>query len=216
MSCVGLLFWSGAISNAGILANRAQSSTTIPEETWQYLIERGPYRDAKHLHRTLKGAKHLKRKCYDSLPFLCSHLCQTKVPRLSPSEMTRAMELFDWIDRQLSGKTMISYLFCLEYILKKLGRADVCEFINCIQCPKRRATYKMRLDKIFDGAIEETIEAILRRNAVHPPKPLQLQVPRDPALTPDPFPSLQEALFRGCTRQPRCCRRPSLPADWVR
>ena len=60
----------------------------------------------------------------------------------------------------------MSYLYCLEDILKELHSEDVCAHINRIQCPKRRATYKMRLDKIFGTPETDTIEEILRRNAV--------------------------------------------------
>ena len=56
-------------------AMRQQSSCTVPRETWDYLLSKRPYRDAKHIQWTLKQARHLKRKCYDSLPFLTAALC---------------------------------------------------------------------------------------------------------------------------------------------
>merc|ERR1712098_54733 len=47
----------------------------VPRETWGYLLERGPCRDAEHIRCTLKHATHLKRKCYKSVPFLVAALC---------------------------------------------------------------------------------------------------------------------------------------------
>ena len=131
-------------------AARQQSSTTIPKETWDYLWSKRPYRDAAHIQWTLKQARHLKRKCYDSLPFLTGALCpHVTVPSLSESEKAQAIDLFRKVDFAIGAGPFISYLFCLEYILKKLGRADVCGHINRIQCPKRRENYKARLDTIF-------------------------------------------------------------------
>ena len=150
-------------------ANRTQSLTTVPQETWEYLIARKPYRDAAEVHRTLKRAKHLKKKCYDSLPFMCSHLCDIPVPHLTVKEMARAMEMFDLIDRQLNDQPMISYLFCLEYILKEIGRFDMIPFINRIKCEKRRRHYTARLDTMFlvGGKLDSTpITRLLLRH--HP------------------------------------------------
>jgi len=131
-------------------ANRSQSANTVPCETWAYLIERGPYQNPGQIHRTLKVAKHLKRKCYDSLPLLCMHLCDgLKVPRLSDMDILNSMRLFAVIDRRLDRDSMISYLFCLEYILKKIGREDMLPFISRIKCARRRAHYKERLDRMF-------------------------------------------------------------------
>ena len=148
-------------------AMRQQAASSVPEETWQYLMSRGPYRDAKHVQLTLKQARHLKRKCYDSLPYLTAALCpHVQVPSINETEKDRALHMFQRIDRTIRSGPFVSYLYCLEYILKKLHRKDVCIHINCIQCPKRRATYKMRLDKIFGTPETHTIEEILRRNAV--------------------------------------------------
>ena len=73
-------------------ATRQQSNCTIPQETWEYLQEHRPYRDAKHIQYTLKHARHLKRKCYDSLPFLTHALCpNVRVPTLSEEEKRKAM-----------------------------------------------------------------------------------------------------------------------------
>ena len=154
-------------------AMRQQAASSVPPETWAYLLERGPYRDAKHVQLTLKHARHLKRKCYDSLPYLTAALCpHITVPGITEAEKHRGLLMFQRIDRAVQTGPFVSYLYCLEYILKRLDRHDVCEHINRIQCPKRRATYKMRLDKIFCDPDEETIEDVLRRNAVHPPEPL--------------------------------------------
>lgn len=132
-------------------AMRRQSSSTVPRETWEYLLERGPYRSARHVQQTLKSARHLKRKCYDCLPYLTATLCpDVTVPVLRESEKTRALEMFGRIDRSIKKGPFVSYLFCLEYILKRMGRSDVCEHINCIQCTKRRAAYQRRLDAIFE------------------------------------------------------------------
>ena len=131
-------------------AMRLQSANTVPEETWRYLLSRAPYRDAKHVQCTLKQARHLKRKCYDSLPFLTAQLCpHVHVPVMSEREKNRALRLFSRIDAAIPSGPFVSYLYCLEYVLKRMGRSDVCVNINRIQCPKRRARYKERLDKIF-------------------------------------------------------------------
>ena len=129
---------------------RRQSGNTIPQETWEYLLSRGSYRSAKHIQQTLKAARHLKRKCYDSLPFLTAALCpHIVVPVVTEEERVQAFDLFNKIDRAIVKGPFVSYLYCLEYILRKMGRDDVCEHINTIQCPKRRAAYKKRLDNIF-------------------------------------------------------------------
>ena len=140
-------------------AMRQQSSCTIPKDTWAYLSERGPYRDAKHVQWTLKRARCLKRKCYDSLPFLTHALCpHINVPTLTEWEKTQALEHFKKVDRAFREGPFVSYLFCLEYILKKLGREDMVEYINRIQCTKRRVAYKERLDRIFVAADAEDKE----------------------------------------------------------
>ena len=144
-------------------AMRQQSSCTIPEETWKFLSERGPYRDAKHVQHTLKRARNLKRKCYDSLPFLVDALCpHITVPTLDEREKMMALEHFKTIDIAFREGPFVSYLFCLEYILKKLGRDDMCMYINRIQCCKRRAAYKVRLDSIFEKGSED-IRSRLRK-----------------------------------------------------
>ena len=47
-------------------------------------------------------------------------------------------------------------MYALEYILALMGRSDLLPFINKIQCLKRRAAYKIMLDKLFksDGIPE--------------------------------------------------------------
>ena len=142
-------------------AMRQQSSCTVPRETWDYLLAHRPYRNSKHIQVTLKGARHLKRKCYDSLPFLTALLCpHVTVPTMVQHEKDRALQLFQQIDAAIQEGPFVSYLFCLEYILQKLNRPDMCAHINQIQCPKRRAAYKKRLDLIFES--EESIKTLLR------------------------------------------------------
>ena len=145
-------------------AMRQQSSCTVPRETWDYLLAHRPYRNAKHIQITLKQARHLKRKCYDSLPFLTSLLCpHIEVPSLNEIEKVRALQMFNVIDRAIRGGPFVSYLFCLEFILKRMGRHDVCENINQIQCPKRRAAYQQRLRVIFES---EGLPTVQRKNDV--------------------------------------------------
>ena len=86
------------------------------------------------------------------MPLMCTHLCEGTVPSLASAEITRAMHYFDTIDRTLraNNEPMISYLFCLEFVLRKLGREDMLVFINRIKCPKRRHCYHDRLSNIFD------------------------------------------------------------------
>jgi hypothetical protein len=144
-------------------AMRQQSGCTIPRDTWDYLNERGPYRDSKHIQYVLKQARNIRRKCYDSLPFLTAALCpHLSVPTLSLREKNRAIEHFKQIDFAFSEGPFVSYLFCLEYILMKLGRADICDYINRIQCVKRRKAYKIRLDGIFENACETDIMSQMR------------------------------------------------------
>ena len=130
-------------------ANRNQSANTVPAETWAHLLKFAPFQNPAELHRCLKAAKHLKRKCYDSMSLMCAHLCLTKPPSLSMYEISRAMVVFTKIDRALRDEPMISYLYCLEFVLKHIGRHDLVAFINCIKCPKRRHSYQERLNSIF-------------------------------------------------------------------
>ena len=129
---------------------RQQSASTVPPETWKYLLANGPYRDAQHIQRVLKLGRHLKRKSYDSLPFLTAALCpHITVPELTEQEKHRALALFRQIDQAIREGPFISYLYCLEYILIHMERSDMCPHINRIQCPKRRQAYKLQLDRIF-------------------------------------------------------------------
>ena len=81
------------------------------------------------------------------------HLCEgLTVPRLSDANIASAMRLFQVIDRQLDRDSMISYLYCLEYILGKIGRKDMLPYINRIKCARRRGHYKVRLDRMFSAA----------------------------------------------------------------
>ena len=131
-------------------AMRQQSNCSVPRETWDYLLSKRPFRNARHIQMVLKQARHLKRKCYDSLPFLTSMLCpHVTLPHITESEKQVAIQMFNVVDTAIREGPFVSYLYCLEYILKRMQRPDVCEHINKIQCPKRRAAYKVRLDKIF-------------------------------------------------------------------
>jgi len=168
-------------------ANRQQSANTVPKETWMYLFERAPFRTPGEVYACLKAARDLKRKCYDSLPLLCAHLCETPVPRLTEREVQKCLELFEKIDRAVEKGPFISYLYCLEYILTMVARRDMCPYINRIKCEKRRRAYKERLDKIF------SVESLVCESVA-----LQLQVPREPRLAPNGAPGLQ---VRDLTRQ---------------
>ncbi|MAW77534.1 MAG: hypothetical protein CMJ95_09150, partial [Planctomycetes bacterium] len=107
--------------------------------------------------------RHLKRKCYDSLPFLTAALCpHLQLPTLDQNEKYQAIQLFKRIDAAVTEGPFISYLYCLEYILKKLGRDDVCDYINQIQCPRRREEYRIRLGKILDPIPGKNIKCLLR------------------------------------------------------
>ena len=130
-------------------ASRNQSMSTVPEETWRYLLKRGPYTSLGQVLRVLKRSK-LRRKCYDSLPLMCSHLCVGKVPLLDRAEKDDAMVQFAVIDEALRPPMQfVSYVYALEYILRRICRDDMVGFINTIQCQKRRHKYKHLLDGIF-------------------------------------------------------------------
>ena len=83
------------------------------------------------------------------MPLMCAHLCACKVPSLTQSEIAHAMDQFNIIDRTLRQQPMVSYLFCLEFILKRIGRGDMVPYINRIKCSKRRHKYNERLRLIF-------------------------------------------------------------------
>ena len=130
-------------------ARMVQSGTTVPDETWQYLLERAPYRRPYDIVRTLKAARHLKRKCYDSLPLLARHMCPGKVPELDSAETAKCYRLFDVVDASFGDGPFISYLYVLEYILHKIERSDLCPYLSRIKCRKRRFKYNMQLNRIF-------------------------------------------------------------------
>ena len=132
-------------------ASKAQNASSVPEQTWAYLLARGPYKTPGAIVRTLKAAgKRLKKKCYDSLPLLCEELAGIRVPSLTEFDRFQAVAAFKKLDTAYSqGEPFVSYLFALEYILVHIGRSDVLPFINKIQCRKRRYRYTKRLDKIF-------------------------------------------------------------------
>ena len=185
---------------------RQQSCCTVPKATWDYLLENAPYQDTRHIQYTLKRARHLKRKCYDSLPFLTAALCPLiKVPSLTQQEKHQALQLFKTIDGAIREGPFVSYLFCLEYILKKMGRQDLCEFINRIQCNKRRAAYTTKLNDIF-AAGSRDIKSLLRTEPLHP------QVLGDATFRPHAPAVLQVALHSG--HVPRGSNVPHPKALW--
>ena len=155
-------------------SSMSQSKTSIPPGTWDYLLKGSPYRGPSNIVRRLKKApKHIRKKCYDSLPYLTAALCpNVHVPCISEAEKNRALHMFNRIDRNIKSGPFVSYLYCLEFILQRMQRRDICAHINCIQCPKRRATYKLRLDKIFGTSEKIGVQDLLRRNAVDPPESL--------------------------------------------
>ena len=129
-----------------------QSAATIPESTWDYLLAGEPYRGPGNIVRRLKKApKHIRKKCYDSLPLLVQHLCpHLVVPRLTEADKLNALTAFRTLDAAYNnGEPFVSYLFALEYILELIGRSDVVPYINKICCRKRRAAYRLRLNHIF-------------------------------------------------------------------
>ena len=135
-------------------ACRIQSCNTVPDETWEYLLSKGPYRGPRDVIRVLKKCRHIKRKCYDSLPLLVQHLCDLEVPRLSENEQRKALKLFGKIDTelaQLPGHPFCSYLYMLEYILYHIGREDVVPYCSRIQCRKRRERYRDLLNRVAPG-----------------------------------------------------------------
>ncbi len=133
-------------------ASMQQSTASIPESTWDYLLAGMPYRGPGNIVQRLKKAPAgIRKKCYDSLPLLVKELCpHIKVPTLTEPEKLRALSAFRKLDTAYNrGEPFVSYLFALEYILEHIGRSDVVPFINKICCRKRRAAYRMRLNKIF-------------------------------------------------------------------
>ena len=133
-------------------AGMQQSATTVPEATWDYLVAHKPYRTPAHIVRQLKKApKHVRKKCYDSLPFLVTLLCpHITVPQLTEADKLAAMNAFRKLDNAYcTGEPFVSYLFALEYILNQIGRGDIVPYINKICCRKRRHAYQRRLERIF-------------------------------------------------------------------
>ena len=129
-----------------------QNTSSIPNSTWEYLIDRKPYSRPEQIIHTLKKSK-LKMKCYDSLPLLCANLTDINVPKISQHEFHRAMQIFLKIDENYSANTeFVSYLYMLEYILLEIGRRDLLPFINKIRCPKRRRKYSDILFTLHEGS----------------------------------------------------------------
>ena len=132
-------------------AGKSQCASSVPKETWEYLLANGPYSRPGAIVRALKKAgKKLKKKCYDSLPFLCEQVAGMQVPSLNELDKFRAEAAFKILDCAYSrGEPFVSYLYAIEYILIHIGRADILPFINKIQCTKRRYRYKIRMDRIY-------------------------------------------------------------------
>ena len=133
-------------------AARQQSTSTVPPGTWDYLFAGKPYSCPGAILRRLKRApKHICKKCYDSLPMLVHTLCPgAVVPELQESDKYQAVSRFRELDDAYNqGEPFVSYLFALEYILELIGKSELLPYINKIQCRKRRAAYRWRLDKIF-------------------------------------------------------------------
>ena len=130
--------------------SRSQVMTSIPNATWKYLLDHRPYTGPKDILATLKKAP-LQRKCYDSLPMMTHYLCPyVVVPTLTRKEKERGLFMFDTIDNAYPKTgSFISYVFILEYILKRIGRDDMLPFVSKIQCSKRRADYERQLSAIF-------------------------------------------------------------------
>ena len=74
-------------------ASMRQSMNSVPDATWEFLLQHAPYSSPAHILRTLKKTK-LKRKCYDCLPLLTHHLCpDVSVPALGARTTARARVL---------------------------------------------------------------------------------------------------------------------------
>jgi hypothetical protein len=141
-------------------STRAQSQSSIPQATWEYLMSRTPFTGPRDIIRNLKKApKTVRKKCYDSLPLLVHHLCpHICVPTLNEYEKGRAVRLFLVLDAAYKdGEPFVSYLFALEHILMLIGRSDMLPFVNKIKCAKRRYEYNKRLSRIFNNTRLATV-----------------------------------------------------------
>ncbi len=75
-----------------------QTSSSVPNVTWEHLINHGPYSRPSQIIRTLKKSK-LKRKCYDSLPIMTKHMCpHLSVPELTYEDAEEGLKLFKRIE----------------------------------------------------------------------------------------------------------------------
>ena len=133
-----------------------QGIKSVPDETWKFLLDNGPYKSPGHIVSKLKRAK-LKRKCYDSLPMFVCHLCDNcDVPKITNREYRIALAYFRVIDLAFPDKSsFMSYLYILEFILTHMGRSDMLPFISRIQCRKRRGKYKRHLAAIITSALSD-------------------------------------------------------------
>ncbi len=125
----------------------SQSQNSIPPVTWDYLLAGSPYTCPQAIVRRLKKApKHVRKKCYDSLPLLVHHLCpHWEVPRLTEFEKKNAIRAFLVLERAYQeGEQFVSYLYALEYILLLIGRADMLPSISSSKVGTTCATSKLR------------------------------------------------------------------------
>jgi len=123
-------------------ASMQQSGNSVPECTWRWLF--------KGVRRLKRAPKHIRKKCYDSLPLLTKAVPQVDVPTLSEMDKAKALTAFRTLDDAYNkGEPFVSYLFALEFILLRIGRGDILPFLNKIQCKKRRHAYRQRLQKIY-------------------------------------------------------------------
>ena len=82
---------------------------------------------------------------------------------MSVAQRLGSMHYFDIVDRTLraNNEPMISYLFCLEFVLRKIGRDDMLVFINRIKCPKRRHRYHERLTDILGQRTNRNVARLM-------------------------------------------------------
>ena len=124
----------------------SQGLSSVPDSTWKYLQDHGPYSGPRDILLRLKRSK-LNNKCYDSLPIMTKYMCpHMRVPTMLHSEARLAEEVFAEIETRFpKNAKFVSYLYLLEHVLIRIGRKDMLPFLNRIQCPKRRRQYEERI-----------------------------------------------------------------------
>ena len=69
----------------------SQGLSSVPDSTWKYLQEHGPYSGPRDILLRLKRSK-LNNKCYDSLPIMTRYMCpHVRVPTMLHSEARLAV-----------------------------------------------------------------------------------------------------------------------------